>query len=128
MSLLRRLPLPWTILPLSLSRTYAYTPTPSPPVPHLQPDSSSPEGLQQSPNVPSTWSTSQNPKPHAYDNARFEQIDLTLQPNAPAAMGMSKLDPVRLVLGRRATCDGGESILLPAGGWTMPDRVEVDEE
>jgi len=31
-----------------------------------------------------------------------------MQPNAPSAMGMSAKEPVRLVDGRRAVCDGGE--------------------
>ena len=39
---------------------------------------------------------------------RFEQTNLDLQPNAPSAMGMVAEDPVRLVDGRRASCDGGE--------------------
>ncbi|EIW72545.1 hypothetical protein TREMEDRAFT_23904, partial [Tremella mesenterica DSM 1558] len=72
-----------------------------------QPDEKSPKNLQQSPNVPTTWSTNQNPKPNAYNNARFEQTNLDLQPNPPSAMGMVAQDPVRLVEGRRAVCDGG---------------------
>ena len=31
-----------------------------------------------------------------------------MQPNAPSAMGMVAEDPVRLVVARRAVCDGGE--------------------
>jgi hypothetical protein len=42
----------------------------------------------------------------AYD--RFEQTNLDLQPNAPSAMGMVAEDPIRLVDGRRASCDGGK--------------------
>ncbi|WVR06033.1 hypothetical protein IAU60_003061 [Kwoniella sp. DSM 27419] len=88
-------------------RTVTHVPTPSDPVPSQQPSASTPSNLQQSPNVPGTWSTGQNPKPHAYDNARFEQTALEFQPNPPSAMGMLQQDPVRLVHGRKATCDGG---------------------
>lgn len=97
--------------PVSLARSYATPPTPSTaPLPKEQPDASSPRYLQQSPNVPTTWSTNQNPKPHAYDNARFEQTAWEYQPNRPSAMGMVAEDPVRLVQGRKAACDGGESM------------------
>ena len=41
---------------------------------------------------------------------RFEQTAIELQPNAPSAMGMVAQDPVRMVSGRRATCDGGERL------------------
>ena len=47
---------------------------------------------------------------------RFEQTALELQPNSPSAMGMVAQDPVRLVDGRRATCDGGTSGDPPLGG------------
>ena len=45
-------------------------------------------------------------KERAHD--RFEQTNLDLQPNAPSAMGMVAEDPIRLVDGRRASCDGGK--------------------
>ncbi|KAK1925452.1 zinc-finger domain-containing protein [Papiliotrema laurentii] len=90
-----------------LARSYASIPQPPAPVPTEQPSSSTPAALQQSPNVPTTWSTSQNPKPHAYNNARFEQTVLEMQPNPMSAMGMVAEDPIRLVEGRRAVCDGG---------------------
>ncbi|ORY34258.1 zinc-finger domain-domain-containing protein [Naematelia encephala] len=111
MSLLR--PVRSSVLPLSSSltrsilRTYSTVPQPSAPIKSEQPTESTPVELQQSPNVPTTWSTSQNPKPAAYNNARFEQVVLELQPNPKSAMGMLAEDPVRLVLGRKATCDGG---------------------
>ncbi|OCF33913.1 NADH dehydrogenase (ubiquinone) Fe-S protein 6 [Kwoniella heveanensis CBS 569] len=106
--------------PRSLFAARSYTthvPTPSDPVPSKQPSSSTTPNLQQSPNVPSTWSTGQNPKPHAYDNQRFEQTALEWQPNPQSAMGMVAQDQVRLVHGRRATCDGGE--------WTGSDIARV---
>ncbi|WVF70330.1 hypothetical protein IAT40_005120 [Kwoniella sp. CBS 6097] len=97
---------------LLAARSYTtHVPTPSDPVPSKQPSSSTTPNLQQSPNVPSTWSTGQNPKPHAYDNQRFEQTALEWQPNPQSAMGMVAQDAVRLVHGRKATCDGGMGAL-----------------
>lgn len=136
--------------PLLARSAYTSVPEPTDPLKEFQPDESTPKAQQQSPNVPHTWSTSQNPKPHAQNNARyvlvlllhltsdipvifvsgmgllsplrlelkgwgllmhrdrFEQTNLDLQPNAPSAMGMVAEDPVRLVNGRKASCDGGE--------------------
>ena len=45
-------------------------PEPQNPLQRFQPDESTPKAQQQSPNVPTTWSTSQNPKPHVQNNAR----------------------------------------------------------
>lgn len=119
MSALRLLPrsIPSSSRPASalLARSYASIPQPPAPVPTEQPSSSTPAALQQSPNVPTTWSTSQNPKPHAYNNARFEQTVLEMQPNPMSAMGMVAEDPIRLVEGRRAVCDGGEWCCLLTG-------------
>ncbi|ORX37408.1 zinc-finger domain-domain-containing protein [Kockovaella imperatae] len=95
----------WTISRRSVSSTPL--PTAPEPVPEDQPDSSTPKLYQQSPNYPKTWSTSQNPKPHAYDNVRFEQVDLEFQPKPKSAMAMVAEDPIRLVSGRKAVCDGG---------------------
>lgn len=39
---------------------------------------------------------------------RFEQVDLELQATPFSAMAKVAEDPVRLVEGRRAACDGGE--------------------
>ncbi|OXG73731.1 NADH dehydrogenase (ubiquinone) Fe-S protein 6 [Cryptococcus neoformans var. grubii Br795] len=112
MSLLRSARVLRLSRPVSLVKGYATPPTPSTaPLPEEQPDASSPAYLQQSPNVPTTWSTSQNPKPHAYDNGRFEQTAWEYQPNSPSAMGMVAEYPVRLVQGRKAACDGGGGAL-----------------
>ncbi|OXM76132.1 NADH dehydrogenase (ubiquinone) Fe-S protein 6 [Cryptococcus neoformans Bt63] len=112
MSLLRSARVLRLSRPVSLVKGYATPPTPSTaPLPEEQPDASSPAYLQQSPNVPTTWSTSQNPKPHAYDNGRFEQTAWEYQPNRPSAMGMVAEYPVRLVQGRKAACDGGGGAL-----------------
>lgn len=104
---LRRLPRSAILSPSTRS---AHTSIPQPPAPlkSYQPKPSDPEEQQQSPNVPGTWSTSQNPKKFVFDGPRFEQTDLSLQPNGLSAMGMVQEDPVRMVNGRRASCDGGE--------------------
>lgn len=59
--------------PTLLASRSAYTSVPEPtePLKPFQPDESTPKAQQQSPNVPTTWSTSQNPKPHAQNNARW---------------------------------------------------------
>lgn len=85
-------------------------PEPSPALPAHQPSELTQSDLQQAPNTPTTWSTSQNPKPFAYDNPRFEQVRWDMQPNSLSGMGLGAMDPVRLVEGRKATCDGGEWI------------------
>lgn len=96
--------------PLLRTAARAYSiPQPAAPIKEQQPTASSPAELAQSPNVKTTWSTGQNPKPHAYDNARFEQVKLDMQPSPMSAMGMVAEDPVRLVHARRAVCDGGKS-------------------
>ncbi|KAK4685615.1 NADH dehydrogenase (ubiquinone) Fe-S protein 6, partial [Tremellales sp. Uapishka_1] len=91
----------------ALARYASSIPTPPAPYESKQPTSATPENLQQSPNVPTTWSTSQNPKPRAMSGPRFEQTNLDLQPNSLSAMGMVAEDPIRIVNGRKATCDGG---------------------
>jgi len=63
--------------------------------------------LQQSPNYPSTWSTSQRPRPGLGSNPRFEQTAIDLQPNPLSAMELVSEEPIRLVHGRKAICDGG---------------------
>ncbi len=63
--------------------------------------------LQQAPNFPTTWSTSQHPRPGPHYGPRFEQTDMSLQPNPLSAMELVAQEPIRLVKGRRAVCDGG---------------------
>merc|ERR1712071_581471 len=82
-------------------------PKPGSPIAKANPSEADPKELYQAPNHASTWSTSQNPKKHAYSGPRFEQINLSLQPQPISAMEMVAQDPVRLVPGRRASCDGG---------------------
>ena len=96
--------------PIFLARSASSsTPQPPVPLPEFQPKPSDPAEVHQSPNMPTTWSTSQNPKKNVFDGPRFEQTDLSLQPNSLSAMEMSQKDPIRMVGGRRASCDGGES-------------------
>ncbi|KAF5370228.1 hypothetical protein D9615_010087 [Tricholomella constricta] len=61
----------------------------------------------QAPNYPSTWSTNQQPRPAAGSGPRFEQTAMELQPNPLSAMELIANEPVRLVHGRKAVCDGG---------------------
>lgn len=71
----------------------------------------------QSPNFANTWSTSQRPRPQAHSGPRFEQTIMELQPNPLSAMEMINREPIRVVHGRKAVCDGGTScpcILSPS--------------
>ncbi|GJE86130.1 zinc-finger domain-containing protein [Phanerochaete sordida] len=61
----------------------------------------------QAPNYPTTWSTSQAPRPAGQSGPRFEQTIMELQPNPPSAMQMVAEEPIRVVHGRKAVCDGG---------------------
>ena len=63
----------------------------------------------QSPNFASTWSTSQRARPQAHSGPRFEQTVMELQPNPLSAMEMINKEPIRVVHGRKAVCDGGMS-------------------
>jgi NADH dehydrogenase (ubiquinone) Fe-S protein 6 len=64
----------------------------------------------QSPNQLTAWSTNQRQRTQAYQNARFEQTALELQPNPLSAMDLISKEPVRVVHGRKAVCDGGQLI------------------
>lgn len=63
--------------------------------------------LQQAPNYATTWSTNQKPRPGPGAGPRFEQTAMDLQPNPLSAMDLVAKEPIRLVQGRRAVCDGG---------------------
>lgn len=62
----------------------------------------------QAPNYAAQWSTNQRARPAAGENPRFEQTNMELQPNPLSAMEMIDNEPIRLVDGRKASCDGGE--------------------
>ncbi|KAG5647981.1 hypothetical protein DXG03_007015 [Asterophora parasitica] len=66
-----------------------------------------PPAAAQAPNYPTTWSANQQPRPAAGANPRFEQTAMELQPNPLNAMELIANEPVRLVDGRKAVCDGG---------------------
>ncbi|CAL1695789.1 unnamed protein product [Somion occarium] len=83
------------------------TPKPtSPAVPSTE-TAKSPAVIQQAPNYPSTWSTSQRPRPGPASGPRFEQTFFDLQPQPLSAMEMIANEPIRVVNGRKAVCDGG---------------------
>ncbi|KAJ3515407.1 hypothetical protein NLJ89_g1781 [Agrocybe chaxingu] len=71
---------------------------------------------QQAPNYPTTWSTSQRPRPAPGSEPRFEQTNTALQPNALSAMELIAQEPIRLVHGRKAVCDGGTHPSSPVSG------------
>ena len=83
--------------------------TSSPAVPAEAKPISTPTFAPQAPNRPSTWSTNQRPRPAGQSGPRFEQTVMELQPNPLSAMELVANEPIRLVHGRKAVCDGGES-------------------
>lgn len=86
-----------------LNRLSSSSANPSSPVP------ASPSSIaNQAPNYPTPWSTSQKPRPVAFSGPRFEQTFLELQPNPLSAMALIENEPIRVVHGRKAVCDGGE--------------------
>ena len=79
-----------------------------------------PPAVPQSPNFANTWSTSQRPRPQQHSSPRFEQTMMELQPNPLSAMEMINKEPIRVVHGRKAVCDGGASRSpLPAGAYSF---------
>ncbi|RDA86735.1 hypothetical protein CP532_4172 [Ophiocordyceps camponoti-leonardi (nom. inval.)] len=70
------------------------------------------EELSQAPNRVGVWSRSQNPRSKAMTGPRFEQTDMSLQPQPMSAMEMIHKQPVRWTHERVVACDGGGG---PAG-------------
>jgi NADH dehydrogenase (ubiquinone) Fe-S protein 6 len=64
---------------------------------------------KQAPNYASTWTTNQRARPTAGEGPRFEQTVMELQPQPLSAMALIADEPVRMVHGRKAVCDGGAS-------------------
>jgi NADH dehydrogenase (ubiquinone) Fe-S protein 6 len=85
----------------SASSSKAAVPAEAQPVPAVVP---------QSPNHAATWSTNQRPRPAGQSGPRFEQTTMELQPNPLSAMELIANEPIRLIHGRKAVCDGGKSI------------------
>ncbi|KAL0581618.1 hypothetical protein V5O48_000434 [Marasmius crinis-equi] len=83
--------------------------TPSPSTNKGVPAAPPPEGAvaPQAPNYPSIWSSNQRQRPAAASGPRFEQTNMELQPNPLSAMEMIANEPVRIIHGRKAVCDGG---------------------
>jgi NADH dehydrogenase (ubiquinone) Fe-S protein 6 len=68
-------------------------------------------GIIQSPNRPTPWSSSQNPKDIATTGPRFEQTLWEYQPNPLSAQELIAQVPVTMVQGRKISCDGGGGAL-----------------
>ncbi|CDS01533.1 hypothetical protein [Sporisorium scitamineum] len=82
-------------------------PQPKPVRPVAQPQTPPHIPAEQSPNFPTTWSESQNPRQNAMKGPRFEQLDMRFQPQPLAAIEMIQREPIRLSSKRIAACDGG---------------------
>jgi NADH dehydrogenase (ubiquinone) Fe-S protein 6 len=61
----------------------------------------------QAPNRLTTWSTNQRERPVASERPTLEQTVMELQPNPLSAMELIRNEPIRIVHGRKAVCDGG---------------------
>jgi NADH dehydrogenase (ubiquinone) Fe-S protein 6 len=64
-------------------------------------------GSQQAPNRATTWSASQQTRAQGQQGPRFEQTDLSLQPQPYAAIDLIAKEPIRFVDSDVAVCDGG---------------------
>ncbi|KAI8615572.1 zinc-finger domain-containing protein [Chytriomyces sp. MP71] len=67
--------------------------------------------ISQAANRDKPWSRSQAVKQEAMTGPRFEQTNMALQPNPVAAIDLIAAVPVKMVAGRKATCDGGGGAL-----------------
>ncbi|GAA6002112.1 hypothetical protein JCM5350_002708 [Sporobolomyces pararoseus] len=61
----------------------------------------------QAPNRTTVWSRSQAERTEAMKGPRFEQTSEMFQPRPLAAVELIKEEPIRLIEGRVAACDGG---------------------
>ncbi|KAF8938247.1 hypothetical protein BGZ58_001303 [Dissophora ornata] len=73
--------------------------------------------LKQASNRDSTWSENQIEKKQAFKGPRFENVDIDAQPQPKAAIELIAEEPIRLVEGRRARCDGGGGSLGHPAVW-----------
>ena len=73
----------------------------------ISPQAAPAEPAPQAPNHAAPWSTSQRLRPLPKSEPRFEQTAMDLQPAPLSAMELINNEPIRLVDGRRAVCDGG---------------------
>ncbi|KAI8340799.1 zinc-finger domain-containing protein [Chlamydoabsidia padenii] len=97
---------------VSLHATHTFIKTASYSALKLQP-TAKPVGIQteQAPNRVDTWAPDQRPKKEALVGPRFEQTDLSTQPNPMAAIELIAEEPVRIVHQRIVSCDGGDAAL-----------------
>lgn len=103
------------LLPQLNSTLRSITRAASSAVPSKTASPSTPVQEPQAPNYPTTWSTNQRQRPSAGSDPRFEQTAMELQPNPLSAMELVANEPIRLVNGRRAVCDGGAYDPPPGG-------------
>ncbi|KAF9170477.1 hypothetical protein BGX21_011254 [Mortierella sp. AD011] len=78
--------------------------------------------LKQSVNRDTTWSENQIEKKLAFRGPRFENTDIDAQPQPRAAIELIAEEPIRMVEGRRARCDGGGGSLGHPAVWINLDR------
>ncbi|KAF8967399.1 hypothetical protein BGZ46_000180 [Entomortierella lignicola] len=79
--------------------------------------------LKQAVNRETTWSENQIEKRAAFRGPRFENTDIDAQPKPRAAIELIAEEPVRLVEGRRARCDGGGGSLGHPAVYINLDRA-----
>ncbi|KAJ2957498.1 hypothetical protein NQZ79_g6814 [Umbelopsis isabellina] len=65
----------------------------------------------QAANRATPWARSQQPKADAFVGPKFEQRDISMQPNPKAAIELIKEEPVHFVSERIAVCNGGGGAL-----------------
>ncbi|KAH9825028.1 hypothetical protein DFH28DRAFT_942574 [Melampsora americana] len=77
----------------------------------VQKSSLHPQTSGQSPNRVTTWSKNQGVRSEAMKGPRFEQTAMDLQPFPLAAIDLIHQQPISMVPGRVASCDGGGGAL-----------------
>jgi NADH dehydrogenase (ubiquinone) Fe-S protein 6 len=93
--------------------------------PAISPQAAQP-AAPQAPNSPTPWSTSQRPRPAPASEPRFVQTDMDLQPAPLSAMELINNEPVRLVEGRRAVCDGGTPFFRVLGSHVLTAALSYE--
>jgi NADH dehydrogenase (ubiquinone) Fe-S protein 6 len=66
---------------------------------------------EQASNRAATWARSQQPKADAFVGPKFEQRNLSKQPNPMAAIELISEEPIHFVTERIAVCNGGGGAL-----------------
>ncbi|KAG0254622.1 hypothetical protein BG011_005620 [Mortierella polycephala] len=78
--------------------------------------------LKQAANRETTWSENQVDRETIFKGPRFENTDIDAQPQPKAAIELIAEEPIRMVEGRRARCDGGGGSLGHPAVWINLDR------